>query len=157
MPNETFAEIISKEFKKRDNPVNLKPTIIGKVVQISPIIVQIKNGKILLTENEELEISEWFRFRCDIDTGGALSSNVPNNLENAKNVTEIHSESGANCQMPDAIASLASAILGVRDELLALKCNLKQGDYASIASLDETNKYILLDKVLTTEASNKEG
>ncbi len=157
MPNETFAEIISKEFKKRDNPVNLKPTIIGKVVQISPIIVQIKNGKILLTENEELEISEWFRFRCDIDTGGALSSNVPNNLENAKNVTEIHSESGANCQMPDAIASLASAILGVRDELLALKCNLKQGDYVSIASLDETNKYILLDKVLTTEASNKEG
>lgn len=154
--SESFVEILSKEFKKRDNPIDLKSIIIGKVAQISPIIVQIEDGKILLSENDELEISEWFRFRCNIDNTGTLSSNVPENLENARKITETHSQGGANCQMPNAISYLAEAINAINTELLALKCNLAQGDYVSIGSLDETDKYILLDKVLSTETNNKE-
>lgn len=169
MPNESFVEILLKEFKKRDNPVDLKSSIIGKVVQVNPVIVQIEDGKILLTEGEELEISEWFRFRCNIDSAsrcnrtavtptgsttnseGVLSSSVPKNLENAKNVSETHSEGGAPCNIPNAISFLAEAINAINTELLALKCNLQKGDYVTVASLDETDKYILIDKVLSAK------
>ncbi|MCX4275810.1 MAG: DUF2577 family protein [Candidatus Gastranaerophilales bacterium] len=154
---ETFIEILKGELDKRKNPGDLKPSIIGKVVQIDPTIVQIEDGKILLTENDELEISEWFRFRCGIDSEGALSSSVPENLENAKSTSEVHSQGGAECQMKSAISFLAEAISSINTELLALRCNLRQGDYVVIAALDEMNKYILLDKVLSDEsAKNKE-
>ena len=126
----------------------MKPAIIGKVVELQPLTVQISNGNILLIEGEELEIAEWFRFRCNIDATGTLSSTVPTNTDNAESITETHSYTGSACQMPNAISDLASAILGVRDELLALKCNLKVGDFVMINSLEETNRYILIDKVL---------
>lgn len=154
MLNESFPEILSKELNKRNNPCDLKSIIIGKVAQISPIIVQIEDGKILLSEGGELEISEWFRFRCSIDSEGGLSSNVPEALKNAKSITETHSQGGAQCQMKDAISYLAEAINTINTELLALKCNLKKGDYVSIGSLEEDDKYILLDKILTPEDSN---
>lgn len=154
--SETFVEVLKKELNKRNNPMDLRSIIIGKVAQINPIIVQIEDGKIILSEGEELEISEWFRFRCNIDSTGVLSSNVPENLENAQNVMEIHSQGGAECQMPNAISYLAEAINAINTELLALKCELKQGDYVSIGSLDESDKYILLDKVLSAGAKNKE-
>lgn len=151
MSDESFVEILSKEFKKRNNPLDLKSSIIGKVAQVSPIIIQIEDGKILLTENEELEISEWFRFRCNIDTENALSSSVPENLKNAANISETHSQGGAPCNMKNAISFLSEAINSINTELLALKCNLNQGDYVAVASLDEEGMYILLDKVLSTK------
>ncbi len=39
-------------------------------------------------------------------------------------------------------------ITKVNNELLALKCNLKKGDLVVVGSLEQTDKYILLDKVL---------
>ena len=50
--------------------------------------------------------------------------------------------------MPNAISNLASAILGVRDELLALKCDLQIGDHVLLASLEQKDRYILIDKIL---------
>lgn len=144
----TIIDVLENELKKRTNPTDLKPCIIGKIVLLQPLTVQISEGNILLEEGDELEMSEWFRFRCNIDATGTLSSTVPSDTDNAESITEKHSYSGAECQMPNAISSLASAILGVRDELLALKCIIKVGDYVSIASLEEKGKYILLDKVL---------
>ena len=146
--NETFGGLFAKELGKRDNPSDLKSGIIGKVVKVEPIIVSIDNGKILLTENEELEISEWFRFRCDIDKTEVLSKDVPDNTDSAESISETHSYTGSPCNMPSAISDLASAILGVRDELLKLKCELKKNDFVAVASLEESGKYILLDKVL---------
>ena len=145
---ETFGELISKELNKRNNPSDMKSGIIGKVVQVKPVIVSIDNGKVLLKENNELEISEWFRFRCNIDKEGKLSSDVPSDTDSAEAVSESHSFTGTACAMPNAISYLANAILGVRDELLALKCELNKGDYVSVSSLEENGKYILLDKVL---------
>ena len=53
--------------------------------------------------------------------------------------------------MPSAIGYLATAISKINTELLALKCNLAIGDYVTVASLEETDKYVLLDKVITKE------
>lgn len=50
--------------------------------------------------------------------------------------------------MPNAISFLATAIEKITGEILALKCNLKVGDFVEVASLEETNKYILIDKVV---------
>lgn len=145
---ETLIDVLQKEFRKRNNPTDLKPTIIGKIVKLEPVTVSIANGLILLEENEQLEISEWFRFRCNIDKTGVLSSTVPGYTENAESITESHSSSGTACQMPNAISSLADAILGIRDELLALKCVLEVGDFVTVASLEEMDCYVLIDKVL---------
>lgn len=149
MPNQTddFFKRMGNLLKERENPTDLKSAIIGKVVKLNPIIVQIEDGLALLEENEELEISEWFKFRCNIDKNGALSSDVPDNLTNAKAITEIHSKSGTACTMQNAISYLATAIEKITGEILALKCELKEGDYVEIASLTETNKYILIDKI----------
>ena len=144
-----FFKVLAGELKDRDNPSDLKSGIIARVEQISPkIIVSYSESKIFLTENEELLISEWFRFRCNIDKTSVLSSNVPTKISSAKNVTETHSNGGAPCSMPDAISYLADAITGVCNELLALKCDLQVGDFVLLASLEQKDKYILIDKVL---------
>lgn len=49
--------------------------------------------------------------------------------------------------MPDAISSLASAILGVRDELLQLKCILQVGDKVIVAPLESDSEYVIVDKL----------
>ena len=64
--NDNFITLVAQELQKRNNPTDLKTAIIGKVVQLDPIIVSISNGLVLLKENNELEISEWFKFRCNI-------------------------------------------------------------------------------------------
>lgn len=157
-----LAKILKFELKQRNNPTDLKVVNIGVVEQLSPLIVSISENKILLEENEELIISEWFRFRCNINKTGKLSSGVPSDLDTSKaecdsasGVSEVHSFGGAPCQMPNAIANLVnaitstnSAITKINNEILAMKCNLKKGDLVVIGSLEQTDKYILLDKVL---------
>lgn len=143
-----FIKDLAKSLKDRDNPTDLKPSIIGVVKQLSPVIVQYEDGAILLTEGDNLLISEWFRFRCNINLTGLLSDTVPTDLENAKGVTETHSYTGSPCNMPDAISYLADAISSINTELLALKCNLALDDKVVIASLEQTDKFILIDKVL---------
>ena len=153
---ESFGSLFAKEFGKRNNPTDMKSGIIGKVVQVEPVIVSIDNGKVLLKENNELEISEWFRFRCNIDTElvenkKRLSDYVTGEVASAGNVSETHSypaNKGATCLMPMAIDYLANAIKAIQSELLALKLELKKGDYVSVSSLEENGKYVLLDKVL---------
>lgn len=143
-----IIEVLKNSIKGCKNPTDLKPSIIGKVVQLSPVIVSINEGKILLEENEELFISEWFRFRCNIDKTSKLSGGVPSDLSSARGVSETHSYSGASCNMPSAIDYVAKAIEKVTSELLALKCDLKTGDLVVLGSLEQLDKYILLDKVL---------
>lgn len=145
----TIIDVLKTELEKRNNPIDLKAHIIGKVVQLEPIIVSISDGHVLLKENDHLEISEWFRFRYNIDKTSALSNDVPSAIKNAKNVTETHSQGGSPCSMPNAIEYLATAISKINTELLALKCNLALGDYVTVASLEETDKYVLLDKVIS--------
>ena len=144
-----FFNVLADELKGRDNPKDLKSGIIARVEEIDPlVIVSYADGKIMLTENEELLISEFFRLRCNIDKTGVLSSSVPDNTDNAEAISETHSYTGSPCQMPDAISYLAGAILGVRDELLALKCNLQIGDHVLIASLEQKDRFVLIDKIL---------
>ena len=107
MSNENFFEKLAKNLKERNNPADLKPSIIGRVVQLNPIAVQIESERIILTEGDELILSEWFIFRCRIDKTGALSRTVPDklsssadNCSSAENITEIHSYTGADCRMP---------------------------------------------------------
>lgn len=147
-----FFKDLASELKGRDNPKDLKSAIIARVEQVAPlVIVSYADGKIMLTEDDELLICEFFRLRCNIDKTGVLSSNVPENTDNAEAITETHSYTGTACNMPDAISYLAGAIIGIRDELLALKCDLKIGDNVVIASLEQKDRYILIDKVLNTE------
>ena len=143
-----IIEVLKNSIKGCKNPTDLKPSIIGKVVQLSPVIVSINEGKILLEENEELFISEWFKFRCNIDKTSKLSGGIPSDLSSARGVSEAHSYSGASCNMPSAIDYVAKAIEKVTSELLALKCDLKTGDLVVLGSLEQLDKYILLDKVL---------
>lgn len=148
MAKPDLIQMLAKSLKERDNPTDLKPSIIGVVKQLSPLIVSINDGAILLTEDDNLLISEWFRFRCNIDQTEALSSGVPSDLESAKGVTETHSYTGSPCTMPDAISYLADAITKVNTELLALKCRLALGDKVIISSLEQTDMYLVIDKVL---------
>ena len=148
MSTEDFFKRLANLLNERTNPTDLKASMIGKVVKLSPITIQIDNGNALLVENDELEISEWFRFRCNIDKDKALSSDVPTNLEQAKAITEVHSYGRTPCQMPNAIIFLATAIEKITGEILSLKCDFKVGDFVLVASLEEENKYILVDKVI---------
>lgn len=148
MSKPDLIKILAKNFKDCQNPTDLKPSLVGVVKQLSPVIVSLDDGAILLTEGVELLISEWFRFRCNIDQTGALSSKVPSSLKSAKGITETHSQSGSSCNMPNAISYLADAITSINTELLALKCNLAIGDMVELASLEQTDMYILIDKVL---------
>lgn len=148
MKKQDLTTILKTALNERNNPTDLKEIHIGKVEQVSPVIASISEGKIQLEENDELIISEWFRFRCNIDKTTLLSSGVPDDLTNARGVSETHSYSGASCNMPSAVEYLAQAIEKVTGELLALKCDLKVGDLVVIGSLEQLDKYVLLDKVL---------
>ena len=148
MSKPDLTQLLAKKFTDCQNPTDLKPSLVGVVKQLEPVVVALEDGAILLTEGTELLVSEWFRFRCNIDKSGALSSDVPSSLESAKGVTETHSQSGSPCSMPDAISYLADAITSINTELLALKCELALGDMVELASLEQTDKYILIDKVL---------
>lgn len=160
-----IARILKNELNKRNNPTDLKSIHIGTVVNVEPVEVSIYEGKVILKENDDLYISEWFRFRCDIDKEKALSEDVPNNIdgsnadcESAKAIHEVHSYGGAPCIMPNAISYLASAIsksntaiTKVNEELLNLKCELEKGDYVLIGSLEQLDRFILIDKLLNEE------
>lgn len=143
-----FIKDLAKSLKERDNPTDLKPSLIGVVKQLEPVIVSVYEGAVLLTEGDNLLVSEWFRFRCNIDKTSALSSDVPASLENARAVKETHSYTGTPCNMPDAIGFLADAITSINTELLALKCDLQLGDKVVLTSLEQTDVYLLVDKVL---------
>ena len=111
MKNKTdIIDVLKKNLKERNNPVDLKSIIIGKVVQLEPVIVSIYEDKVLLEENDELYISEWFRFRCNIDKTKRLTNDVPNALTSAQSITETHSFTGSPCGMPSAINHLVNAI-----------------------------------------------
>ena len=147
---EGLAELLAKQLRDRDNPTDLKEGIFATVKQLEPIILSCENAQILLTENDNLFISEWFRFRCNIDKTTALSAGVPDDLISAKGVTETHSYTPhAACNMPSAISYLAEAITKINTELFQLKCDLKVGDKVVVLPLDIDCKYILLDKILT--------
>jgi len=148
MKKQDLTTILKSALNERNNPTDLKEIHIGKVEQVSPVIASISEGKIQLEENDELIISEWFRFRCDIDKTTLLSSGVPDDLTNARGISETHSYTGTSCNMPSAVEYLAQAIEKVTGELLALKCDLKVGDLVVIGSLEQLDKYVLLDKVL---------
>ena len=143
-----IASVLKGCLNKNKAPVDLKPLIIGEVVSLEPLTVATHEKKAFWVENEELFISEWFRYRCNIDKTNLLSQAVPGDLQNAQNVTETHSYTGSPCAMPNAISYLANAIGNINSELLALKCELKVGDLVVIGSLEQTDRYILLDKVL---------
>ena len=76
-----------------------------------------------------------------------LSENVPNLLQQAANVKETHSYGGAPCTMPQAVKLLGDAISVINNELLRYKCDLKIGDYVILASLEQTDSYVLIDKL----------
>lgn len=147
-----LATTLANELKKRNNPTDLKEGIFATVVQVEPVILHCENAQITLSEGDNLYISEWFRFRCNIDKTTALSAGVPNDLTSAKGVSETHSYTPNNpCNMPNAISYLANAITKMNTELLQLKCDLKVGDKVVVYPLNADCKYILDDKILMDE------
>lgn len=142
-----LISVMKRHFKQCQNPTDLKATIIGKVEKLNPIIVSTFEGKALWEENTDLFISEWFRFRCNINKTNALSENVPQETNSAMQISETHSFTASPCIMPDAITHLANAIGYINSELLALKCELKVGDLVILGSLEQLDKYVLIDKV----------
>ena len=143
MSNETFFDKLANRIKNNENPSDLKPCIIGKVVKLEPITVQIECERILLTEGDELIVSEWFTFRKNIDKTSALS-NVPNKLTTALS-------SGActapGCTISTVLSNICTEIKNINAELKQLKLDLQLNDLVLIGSLEETDKYILIDKV----------
>ena len=70
MQNNNLTSVLKDALNKRNNPVDYKAIHLAKVVKLEPHIVSIYDNHILLEENVELYISEWFRFRCNIDKDG---------------------------------------------------------------------------------------
>ena len=146
--SDTLALTLAQEFKKRNNPSSYKELTIATVQTVEPLQLTVANSQILLSEEiGNLYIPEWFTFRCNIDKTGILSSTVPSDTDTAESISETHSYTGTPCNMLDAISSLASAILGVRDELLALKCTLAKGDKVIVAPLESDSEYVIVDKL----------
>ena len=121
---DNLINVLKGALKGRDNPVDLKPVYIGKIVNLSPIKVSIFDGKVILTEDDDLYISEQFRLRCNIDKTSALSSDVLNLLEQAKQVTETHSASGSPCNMPIGLRKIIM-IKGFSQEMVKKLCQIK--------------------------------
>ena len=109
MADKDFFKRLAEEFKTRNNPTDLKAAFIGQVAQLEPLTIQIEDGKILLIENKELEISEWFKFRCNINKDNSLSDSVTKSLNAATQIKETHSNGGTPCNIPTAIEQLANA------------------------------------------------
>lgn len=145
---EALSTIISRELIKRNNPIDLKPALIGQIAALEPICVSVEDSQILHTEGDNLYISQWFRFRCDIDKTKVLSSDIPDFLDDAASIKEVHSANGSACSMPSAVNYLINAINGINSELLKLKCDLKIGDLVWLQSMESNNGYLLVDKVL---------
>ncbi len=143
MSNETFFDKLANNIKSNRNPSDLKPCIIGKVVKLEPITVQIESERVLLVENKHLIISEWFTFRKNIDKTSALS-NVPGNLTSALSSGSCTS---SGCEISTVLSGICDEIKKINTELKQLKLDLKVNDYVLIGSLEETDKYILIDKV----------
>lgn len=146
-----FFNEMASQLKNRDNPTDLKPSIVGVVKNLNPLTVSIENGAVNLVYGQELMISEWFKIRCDIDKNTNLSSQIPDLLEQAKAVKEIHSQGGAACKMPQAIDFVCQAVSLIDNELLRYKCDLKIGDFVIIESLEQVDSYVLVDKILDEE------
>lgn len=142
-----FFEELASQFKVRDNPVDLKPSIIGIVKSLKPLTVSIEDGSINLISGEQLYISEWFQLRTEIDNDKSLSEQVTSLLEQAKSIKETHSYGGASCTMPQSVSFLCDAVNLINSELLRYKCNLQVGDYVILASLEQTDSYVLIDKL----------
>lgn len=50
---DNLINVLKGALKGRDNPIDLKPVYIGKIVNLSPIKVSIFDGKVILTEDNE--------------------------------------------------------------------------------------------------------
>ena len=140
----TIFDVLKNELEKRNNPTDLKSAIIGKVVQLDPIIVSISDGNVLLHENKHLKVSEWFKFRCDIDETKPFTNSVSIAVDKAKTPTC----GGEGCNIGSIVSNLATALQNVSNALYTLKCNLALGDLVTVTSLEEDGKYVLLDKVI---------
>lgn len=146
--SDKLALTLAKKFKGCQNPSSYKELTIATVQKLEPLELALSNSQIILSqENKNLHIPEWFDFRCNIDATSVLSASVPSDTDSAKGVKEVHSYTGADCVMPDAIAYLASAILGVRDELLKLRCILQIGDKVIVSPLKADSEYVIIDKL----------
>ncbi len=161
--NVDLTTILKQALNSRNNPKDFKAIHIGKVINLNPLTVSIYEGKVQLKENVDMYISEFFRFRCNINKTSELTTQFENditlstqNCTSAEGVSEIHSFTpNLPCTMPSAIAYLSTAIQNtnnaikrVNKELLELKCDLKIGDLVELGSLEQTDRFILLDKVL---------
>ena len=161
--NLDITKVLKNALAQRNNPTDFKAIHIAKVLELEPIKVSIYDGVVQLTEGVDLFISEQFRFRCNIDKTNEISTAFDNDLllsttdcTSAEGVTEQHSYTpNLPCEMPSAIAFLSSAIANthnaikrVRNELIAIKCELKKGDLVAVGSLEQLDRFILIDKVL---------
>lgn len=147
--DKNFFKFLAKEIKNRDNPTDLKQNVIGFVKNLEPLTIATDGDSFIFIEGEDLFILEQFRLRCDMDKTTALSSDVPDLLNGARQVTETHSYGGSPCNMPQTIEKLAQAIEKVNTELLQLKCDLKVGDKVILAPLQDMHgSYVLIDKVI---------
>lgn len=144
-----LGQKIAKELKKCNNPTDLKESLYGVVTCVEPLVVAIENGGGVLTEGDELDVGESFRLRCDINKTKALTDGVSADLEAAKAISETHSQGGAPCGMPQAVAHLASAIEKINAELLQFGCDLQTGHRVHLAPHKEQGKYVLIEKVLS--------
>lgn len=55
-----LTSVLKSALKERVNPTDLKAVHIGEVLNLTPLSVGILENKVILDENEELYISEWF-------------------------------------------------------------------------------------------------
>ncbi len=173
--NESWHYDLAKEFKKRNNPNEFKPCI-GIVLNLNPIRIAILNGEVILTEQDNLIITEWFKKRWDIDKEHDLSVDLPAKLNWAKlNLiqakllassavsTDVYHSNGASCsvtsanfalvqqaidQIAEAIDNVSDAVKINKEALLELKLDLQVGDSVFIVPATETDKFFLTDKVL---------
>lgn len=145
IPNAYYE--LAGEFKSRNNPGSYKEAVIGCIKSVEPLIVTLSDGNIEISlENGLLVLSEAFNLRCNIDKSEKLSQ-VDGLLNDANGVSETHSQGGAPCSMPTAIEKLSSAIANIKDEIMNLKCELKQFDRVVLVPSVLKDTYILMERI----------
>ena len=166
---------VAKEFKKRDNPKEWKPQE-AIVISLSPIKLKVLDGKVILAENKNLIIPEWFKKRWNIDQTFALSQYIPQLIQNITDLSNdfidiidpenenqgvLHSYPPAvepderhNVEVRQGFQLLSQVFERICDaieinktEILQLKLDLQIDDKVLIIPSSQDDVFILIDKV----------
>lgn len=118
--------MLANNLKQMRNPKHIGASI-GIVVKVSPLTVSIAGGSILLTEGEELHVSE--------------------RLKDKKYDGTIKIEDGSITGTLNGDSVTISDVAMNQDAEITIKPNIKKGDYIFVVPMNGEQMWVAVDRV----------